>query len=102
MLLKSFVALALIPEPDFEIGRVAFCSRNSDKNDESSLLDNVKNSNQLGLEPSSEDADGSVNFLFHPGINSKTPKIEDRKTAIGRGMTQSFPDGVELCSPYSS
>ena len=39
MLLKSFVALALMPELDFEIGMTALCSELSDQSDESPLFD---------------------------------------------------------------
>ena len=41
MLLKSFVALALIPELDFEIGMTALRSEISDHNKSSSLITSV-------------------------------------------------------------
>ena len=42
MLLKSFVALELILELDFEIDMTALCSENSNESDESPLFDYVE------------------------------------------------------------
>ena len=62
MLLKTFIALPLIPELNFEIGMTAFCSKLSDQNDESLYLITLIILNQLGLETSSEDAEGWTIF----------------------------------------
>ena len=41
MLLRSFVALALIPELDVEVSMPALCSENSDQSEESPLFEYV-------------------------------------------------------------